>query len=77
MKVMTGENGRSMLCKNNIIRLSNFYKKLLNVDNNSSVKNNSNQNICLAFTADNIEKVVSRVLRKKVCRLWVNEVSQQ
>lgn len=68
--------GEVGLLTNDVRKLSDFYKKLLNVDNNSddeihqtiisggttltvyndgTVKNNSNENICLAFTVEDIE----------------------
>lgn len=75
--------GEVGLCTNDVNRLADFYKKMLDVENNStdavhqtilaeetqltiyndgSLKNNCNQNICLAFTVDNIEKAYQKVL---------------
>ncbi len=71
------------LLTNDVVKLSNFYKALLETDNCSnddihqtiiaeetmltvyndgSVKNDNNQNICLAFTVDDMEKEYQRVL---------------
>lgn len=70
------------LLTNDVVRLANFYKELLGVENGSddpgyqvileegttlavwndgSVKNNQNQNICLAFTVEDVEKEYLRV----------------
>ena len=70
------------LLTNNVRKLADFYKKLLETDNNSdndthqfiisegtnltvyndgTVKNNQNQNICLAFTVDDIENEYRKV----------------
>ena len=75
--------GEVGLLTNDVIRLADFYKKLLQIDNGSndrvhqtliaeetmltiyndgSVKNNKNQNICLAFTVDDVEKEYRRVM---------------
>lgn len=75
--------GEVSLLTNNVVRLANFYKQLLEIDNQSedevhqaliseetmltvyndgSIKNNANQNICLAFTVDDIEKEYRKVL---------------
>ena len=69
------------LLTNDVVKLSNFYKALLETDNCSnddihqtiiaeetmltvyndgSVKNDNNQNICLAFTVDDMEKEYQR-----------------
>ena len=74
--------GEVSLLTNDVIKLADFYKKLLEIDNESndpvhqtliaeetmltiyndgSVKNNKNQNICLAFTVDDVEKEYRRV----------------
>lgn len=68
--------GEVGLLTNDVVRLSNFYKLLLETENNSndsihqtilseetmltiyndgSIKNNENQNICLAFTVRDID----------------------
>lgn len=68
---------------NDVIQLANFYKALLETDNNSNDnvhqtiiseetmltiyndgmhKNNSNQNMCLAFTVDDINKEYQKLL---------------
>lgn len=67
--------GEVCLLTNDVIRLANFYKSLLDIENNSSdtmhqaiiseetmltiyndgsVKNNQNQNICIAFSCRDI-----------------------
>lgn len=76
--------GEVSLLTNNVIKLSNFYKTLLEVDNDSndsihqtiiseetmltvyndgSIKNNKNQNICLAFTVDDIYKEYDKLVK--------------
>ena len=35
---------------------------MLTIYNDGSIKNNNNQNICIAFTVDNIEKEYQKVL---------------
>ena len=75
--------GEVSLLTNDVVKLADFYKALLETDNGSndevhqiiiaeetmltiyndgSVKNNDNQNMCLAFTVDNIEKEYEKVL---------------
>ena len=75
--------GEVCLLTNNVIRLADFYKKLLEIESNSqdethqfiiseetsltiyndgTVKNNQNQNICLAFTVADIQKEYEKVL---------------
>ena len=75
--------GEVGLLTNDVIKLANFYKKLLAIDNNSNdevhqtiianetmltiyndgtKKNNLNQNICLAFTVENIEEEYMKLL---------------
>lgn len=75
--------GEVGLLTNDVLRLANFYKQLLEIDNGSddevhqflitegtaltiyndgSVKNDQNQNICLAFTVDDIEREYKKVL---------------
>lgn len=75
--------GEVSLLTNDVVRLANFYKKLLDIHNGSddpvhqtligeetmltiyddgSEKNNQNQNICLAFTVDDVEKEYLRVV---------------
>ena len=71
------------LLTNDVQRLADFYKQLLETENNSndethqfilsegtaltiyndgSVKNNQNQNVCLAFTVEDIDKEYEKVL---------------
>ena len=75
--------GEVGLLTNNVVKLANFYKQLLGIDNNSedeihqtliceetmltvyddgTKKNNQNQNVCLAFTVDDIEREYKKVL---------------
>ena len=75
--------GDVCLLTNNVIRLADFYKKLLEIESNSqdethqfiiseetsltiyndgTVKNNQNQNICLACTVADIQKEYEKVL---------------
>lgn len=75
--------GEVGLLTNDVVRLADFYKKLLNIENGSndavhqtliseetmltiyndgSEKNNQNQNICLAFTVENIEEEYKRIM---------------
>ena len=75
--------GEVSLLTNDVVRLANVQKQLLDIDNQSedevhqtligeetmltvyndgSTKNNANQNICLAFTVDDIEKEYQKVL---------------
>lgn len=75
--------GEVGLLTNDVVKLSNFYKQLFEIENNSDnedfqvliseetmltiyndgfKKNNLNQNICLAFTVNDIEKEYNRVL---------------
>ena len=75
--------GEVGLLTNDVIRLANFYKKLLGIDNNSNdsvhqtiiseetmltiyndgyIKNNCNQNICIAFSVDNIDYEYKKVI---------------
>ena len=72
-----------LLLTNDMQRLANFYKHILETENNSidethqfiltegtaltiyndgSVKNNQNQNVCLAFTVEDIDKEYEKVL---------------
>ena len=74
--------GEVCLLTNDVRKLADFYKRLLEIDNNSdddthqfiitegttltvyndgTEKNNQNQNICLAFTVDDIEKEYRKV----------------
>ena len=74
--------GEVCLLTNDVRKLADFYKKLLEIDNSSddethqyiisegttltvyndgTEKNNQNQNICLAFTVENIEKEYRKV----------------
>lgn len=75
--------GEVGLLTNDVVRLANFYKTLLGVDNNSNdmihqtiiaeetmltvyndgtLKNNLNQNICLAFTVDDVDEEYKKLL---------------
>ena len=75
--------GEVSLLTNDVIRLANFYKMLLSVENDSNdsihqtilgeetmltiyndgtEKNNNNQNICLAFTVDDVDIEYSRLI---------------
>ena len=75
--------GEVGLLTNDVVKLADFYKRLLGVDNNSNdevhqtiiadetmltiyndgtYKNNLNQNICLAFTVDDIEEEYRKIL---------------
>lgn len=75
--------GEVGLLTNDVIKLANFYKQLLEVDNGSNdeihqaiisdetmltvyndgtIKNSLNQNICLAFTVEDIEKEYKKLL---------------
>lgn len=75
--------GEVCLLTNDVVRLADFYKSLLGVDNGSndkihqiiigeettltiyndgSVKNNNNQNICIAFTVDHIDAAYQKLL---------------
>lgn len=68
---------------NDVRRLADFYKQLLNITNNDNndvhqviisdgvgltvyndgtIKNNQNQNICLAFTVDDVDAEYARLL---------------
>lgn len=76
--------GEVGLLTNDVNRLADFYKKLLEVDNYSkdtvhqtilseetmlsiyndgTRKNNSNQNICLAFTVEDVDKEYDKVIK--------------
>lgn len=84
--------GEVGLLTNDVIRLANFYKLLLGVDNNSNDlihqtiiaeetmltiyndgtnKNNQNQNMCLAFTVEDIN-----LEYEKVVKLGVNIIEE-
>jgi len=75
--------GEVGLLTNDVIRLADFYKALLGIENGSndevhqtliaeetmltiyndgSAKNNNNQNICLAFTVEDMEKEYQKLL---------------
>lgn len=75
--------GEVSLLTNDVVKLADFYKALLETNNGSndevhqtiiaeetmltiyndgSIKNNNNQNMCIAFTVDNIEKEYQKVL---------------
>ena len=75
--------GEVGLLTNDVVKLADFYKSFLGVDNGSndnvhqtiiaeetmltvyndnSVKNNNNQNMCLAFTVDDVDKEYNKLL---------------
>ena len=75
--------GEVSLLTDNVIRLADFYKSLLKIDNGSvdavhqtliaeetmltvyndgTKKNNQNQNMCLAFTVEDIDREYAKVL---------------
>jgi predicted enzyme related to lactoylglutathione lyase len=90
--------GEVGLLTNDVVKLADFYKKLLEIDNQSndsvhqtiiseetmltiyndgSLKNNANQNICIAFTVENMEmeyrKLVSlgvEIIEEPKVRPW-------
>lgn len=90
--------GEVGLLTNDVIRLANFYKLLLGIDNGSdndvhqtilaeetmltvyndgSVKNNANQNMCIAFTVKDIDVEYGRIvnmgieiIEKPIIRPW-------
>lgn len=90
--------GEVGLLTNDVVRLSNFYKLLLETENDSndnihqtilaeeamltiyndgSVKNNENQNICLAFTVKDIDaeykklvKLGAQIIEEPKLRPW-------
>ena len=90
--------GEVCLITNDVVKLANFYKQLLGIENGSndaahqiliseetqftiyndgSKKNNDNQNICLAFTVDNVDAEYQKLLamgaeiiEKPVKRPW-------
>ncbi len=76
--------GEVGLLTNDVIRLADFYKTLLGIDNNSNdtihqtmiaeetmltiyndgtIKNNENQNMCLAFTVDDINYEYEKIVK--------------
>lgn len=76
--------GEVGLLTNDVIKLADFYKALLGIENGSndnihqtliseetmltiyndnSVKNNSNQNICLAFTVADVDEEYNKLLK--------------
>lgn len=76
--------GEVSLLTNDVTKLADFYKALLEIENNSndevhqtiiaeetmltiyndgSVKNNKNQNMCIAFTVEDMEKEYRKVLK--------------
>ena len=76
--------GEVGLLTNDVIRLADFYKALLETDNGSDdevhqtiiaeetmltiyndgwAKNNNNQNICIAFTVDDMDREYQKVLK--------------
>ena len=75
--------GEISLLTNDVVKLADFYKALIEIDNEShdethqtiivdetqltiyndgSLKNNNNQNICIAFTVEDIEYEYQKVL---------------
>lgn len=90
--------GEVCLLTENVTRLADFYKTLLNIDNDSNdtvhqliisegttltiyndgtKKNNNNQNICIAFTVDDVDKEYARlydmgvtIIEKPTTRPW-------
>lgn len=75
--------GEVGLLTNDVVKLANFYKSFLGVDNGSNdcvhqtiiadetmltiyndntVKNNNNQNICLAFTVTDVDKEYKKIV---------------
>lgn len=90
--------GEVCLLTNNVKRLADFYKKLLEIDNGSNDithqtilaeetmltvyndgtnKNNRNQNICIAFTVDNVDieyrkliKLGVEIIEEPTTRPW-------
>lgn len=76
--------GEVSLLTNDVIRLAEFYKKLLGVENDSTdqvhqtiiaeetmltiyndgtKKNNSNQNICIAFTVEDVDAEYKKLIQ--------------
>ncbi|MDR2942912.1 MAG: VOC family protein [Treponema sp.] len=81
--------GEVSLQTNDVVKLSEFYRKLLKIEikensdkyrnevhqfiltegvgltvyNNGKYKNNNNENICLAFTVDNVDEEYNRLLK--------------
>ncbi len=79
--------GEICFLTNDVVRLANFYKQLLRVDNHSddathqmvlggdvqlavyndgTLKNNQNQNLCVAFTVDDVQAEYERLLQMGV-----------
>ena len=79
--------GEVGLLSNDVIKLADFYKTFLGIDNGSndevhqtliaeetmltiyndnSVKNNKNQNICLAFTVEDIDEEYNKLMKLDV-----------
>ncbi len=79
--------GEICFLTNDVVRLANFYKRLLRVDNHSddathqmvlggdvqlavyndgTLKNNQNQNLCVAFTVDDVQAEYERLLQMGV-----------
>lgn len=79
--------GEVGLLTNNVVKLADFYKELLDVDNRSSdnvhqtiiaeetmltiyndgsKKNNSNQNICIAFTVQDVDAEYKKLLHSGI-----------
>ena len=75
--------GEVCLNTNDVLKLANFYKQLLGIENGSndeihqtliseetqfaiyndgSMKNNNNQNVCLAFTVDDVDAEYQKLL---------------
>ncbi len=76
--------GEVALLSNDVVRLANFYKAFLGIENGSndsvhqiliaeetmltiyndnSLKNNNNQNICLAFTVNDVDNEYNKLMQ--------------
>lgn len=90
--------GEVCLLSNDVVRLADFYKAFLGIDNGSndsihqtiiaeetmltiyndnSLKNNNNQNICLAFTVNDVDEEYNKlinlgveIIEKPTTRPW-------
>lgn len=81
------KSGEVCFLTNDVANLADFYKALLNIDNNNNndihqtliadetmlaiyndglKKNNQNQNICVVFTCDDINKEYEKIKRLEV-----------
>jgi predicted enzyme related to lactoylglutathione lyase len=85
--------GEVCLETNDVIKMADFYRKILNISsncrssdcrnevhqviltedttlsiyNNGKIKNNSNQNISIAFTVDDVDEEYERLLKLGIC----------